>query len=156
VWADLGCGEGLFTTALGQLLSREGSIIYAVDENKQALQKIRAMHGIELRKVVANFEKIELIIHELDGILMANSLHYVKDKITFIKKALQWMKEDGSFIIVEYDTETSNRWVPYPISFDSLRELFSEFGFTAKKIGEEPSLYNRSVIYAAYMVRDSR
>ena len=156
VWADLGCGDGLFTTALGELLSKEGSIIYAVDENKRVLQKIKAMHGIELRKVVANFEEIDLVIQELDGILMANSLHYVKDKSAFINKTLQWMKKDGSFIIVEYDTETSNQWVPYPISFVSLQKLFSDFGFTAKKIGEERSIYNRAKIYAAFGIRGSR
>ena len=151
VWADFGCGDGLFTNALAQILSKEGSVIYAVDENERALKKMKSFPGIELKKKVANFENIEFVQHELDGILMANSLHFVKDKSAFISKAIQWMKQDASFIIVEYDTDQSNQWVPYPISFDSLQKLFTDFGCTVKKIGEEPSMYNRANIYSAFV-----
>ena len=147
-WADLGCGSGLFTTALSSLLV-QGSIVYAVDENKNALNKIKPIEGIELKKIVSNFEKDELPLQDLDGLLMANSLHYVKDKTTFVKKAMKWMKNESSFIIVEYDTNKSNHWVPYPISFDSLQKLFAEFGLTASKIGEHQSIYQRAGMYCA-------
>jgi ubiquinone/menaquinone biosynthesis C-methylase UbiE len=147
-WADLGCGDGLFTIALSNLL-KEGSIVYAVDENKSALNKIKPITGIELKKVVANFETDDLELLNLNGILMANSLHYVKDKITFLKKAITWMKIESSFIIVEYDTEKSNRWVPYPISFVSLQKLFAEIGFDAEKIGEQKSIYQSAGMYVS-------
>src|SRR5207237_9801429 len=35
-WADLGCGQGLFTRALAQIIGKE-STIYAVDANSHAL-----------------------------------------------------------------------------------------------------------------------
>ena len=147
-WADLGCGDGLFTTALSNLL-HQGSIVYAIDENKNALNKIKPVQGIELKKIMANFETDQLPLTDLDGILMANSLHYIKDKRTFLKRALTWMNNPSSFIIIEYDTEKSNQWVPYPISFASLQKLFSGMGFAAEKIGEERSKYQRAGMYAA-------
>jgi len=147
-WADLGCGDGLFTIALSNLLN-QGSIVYAIDENKNALNKIKPVPGIELKKIIANFETAHLPLTNLDGILMANSLHYIKDKITFLKRALTWMNSQSSFIIIEYDTEKSNQWVPYPISFSSLQKLFSEMGFVVEKIGEQKSRYQRAGMYAA-------
>ena len=34
------------------------------------------------------------------------------------------MKPKGRFVIIEYDTQRINSWVPYPISFIELKELF--------------------------------
>ena len=147
-WADLGCGDGLFTNALGQLLKSE-STIYAVDENKNSLNKIKAMKGLELKKIAANFETDALPLDDLDGILMANSLHFVNDKITFLKKAIRLMKKESSFVIVEYDTDKSNRWVPFPISFVSLEKLFTDIGFSVREIGKEDSMYNQAGMYCA-------
>ena len=95
-WADLGAGAGLFTRALATLLPK-GSTIYAVDANKSALEKIKATDGIELIKINADFEHLtEAKIstasdvrdnpRDLNGILMANSLHFVKDKFLSSKK----------------------------------------------------------------------
>jgi ubiquinone/menaquinone biosynthesis C-methylase UbiE len=151
-WADLGCGTGLFTSALAQLL-HEGSTIYAVDLNKRSLERLQPFSSVELKKIVADFSTDDLAISKLDGILMANSLHFVKDKISFIQKAQHWLKKDGFFLIVEYDMDKSNTWVPYPLSFDSSKRLFSQLGFAIKKIGEHASVYNRSGMYAAVIKR---
>ena len=148
VWADLGCGDGLFTRALASIMGI-GSTIYAVDENRRALGKIEAVPGIRIEKIVGNFEKDELQLQDLDGILLANSLHFIKDKSFFAQRAKRWMNNDGRLIIVEYDTDIPNRWVPYPISFSSLQKLFSPLGFGIEKIAEHKSIYNRAGMYAA-------
>lgn len=147
-WADLGAGEGLFTTALANVIG-DGSTIHAVDSNAKALKKMEINPKIEFIKIVANFEKDELLLRDLDGILMANALHFVKDKSAFIRKAQSYLKPDGQFIIVEYDTNTPNRWVPYPISFTACQDFFSELGYSVTKIGEQPSIYNNAGMYAA-------
>jgi ubiquinone/menaquinone biosynthesis C-methylase UbiE len=147
-WADLGCGDGLFTLALSEILG-VGSTIYAVDEKRGALAKVSTIPGIDLKRLLGNFEKDDLFLSDLDGILMANSLHFVKDKSRFIQKAARWMKDNGCFIIVEYDMDKSNRWVPFPISFDSCKKLLSGLGFSMQRIGERVSLYNNQGIYAA-------
>src|SRR5262245_15955721 len=90
-WADLGCGDGMFTLALSSLISR-GSVIYAVDSNSRALAKVLSVPQIKIEKIKANFEKDHLSLSNLDGILMANSIHFVKDKHSFIQKAKAWLK----------------------------------------------------------------
>jgi len=75
-WADLGCGSGTFTFALNGILSA-GSHITAIDKQLQKLP-------LDFYK--ADFEKDDLPLSGLDGILMANSFHYVRDKQKLIKK----------------------------------------------------------------------
>ena len=79
---------------------------------------------------------------------MANSLHYVKEKDLFIRKTQTYLKEGGCFIIIEYDTEISNTWVPFPVSYNSLNKLFEKEGFGVKKLNEKPSIYRRENIYS--------
>lgn len=149
-WADLGCGIGLFTQALAHLL-QPASTIYAVDSNKSALSQLRSLtNDVNLNKIQADFVSDDLSFHHLDGILMANSLHYIKDKISFIQKAQKWLQPDGCFLLVEYDTDSANPWVPFPLSFTTLRQLFIQLGYKeVEKLQERPSIYNRAAIYSA-------
>ncbi|MGH2647660.1 MAG: class I SAM-dependent methyltransferase, partial [Ginsengibacter sp.] len=87
---------------------------------------------------------------ELDGILMANSFHYVKDKNGLIEKLKSFLKSDGMFLIVEYDTDKANRWVQFPLSFKNLTSLFSNNGFgLIEKIGERSSVFGPQKMYAS-------
>ena len=149
-WADLGCGTGLFTYALADLLQPE-SMIYAIDENANPLKKISSTNTVSIQTLQLNIVTDNLNITNLDGIFMANSLHYVNNKSGFLKKMKRYMKQESSFLIVEYDIDTPvSRWVPYPISFRSLTKLFSEAGYNSiTKLHERRSLYNRGNIYSA-------
>lgn len=146
-WADLGCGNGTFTKALAILLG-DGSKIYAVDKEKQQIKSDKP-NSAAIEFIKLNFITDLLPFSNLDGILMANALHYVKDKLTFIQDVTKHLKDDGQLIIVEYDTEKQNPWVPYPISFDNLAKTFSAGGFNhIKKIGERNSIYGSNKMYA--------
>ncbi len=147
-WADLGCGAGLFTQALSTLLA-EGSIIYAID--KVSVNRLPDhFNNIRIEKTQLDFVTAPLPASSLHGILMGNSLHYVKEQLAFIKKAEAHLQSSGSFLIVEYDTDRSNPWVPYPLSFVSLKKLFNQAGYTSvEKINERPSAYGRYPMYAA-------
>lgn len=149
-WADLGCGRGLFTQALGQMLAG-GSTVYAVDNSKAALAKVPTLPlGIVLEKIAADFTDPSLRLHQLDGILMANALHFVKDQGHFLRRAATWLQPDGCFLMVEYDMDKGNYWVPYPVSFTKLNALFHAIGYTRiEKLHERPSIYQRGTIYSA-------
>jgi ubiquinone/menaquinone biosynthesis C-methylase UbiE len=146
-WADLGCGDGLFTLALSHLLP-EGSFVYAIDTNRNALRNVTVRDGIQLEKFALNFVEEDLPVNGLSGILMANSFHFVYDKTSFIKKVFESLLQEASIIIIEYDMDRSNAWVPYPISFNALKKFFDDGNMVTEKIHALPSRFNEK-IYAA-------
>ncbi|MBS1575466.1 MAG: class I SAM-dependent methyltransferase [Bacteroidetes bacterium] len=148
-WADFGCGTGLFTYSLAHLLP-EGSTIYSIDEDAGALRQIRSTDKVNIKTIQSDFT-LQLPLSGLDGILMANSLHYIKDKTGFVHKAAGYMKPGNSFLIVEYDSDKPVKtWVPYPVSFQSLKKIFSDAGYSSiQKLNERRSVYNNGVIYSA-------
>lgn len=78
VWADLGAGSGTFTRALAGLLSEHG-VVYAVDLDGRALAANRGQPepGVaEIVPLLGDFREV-LALAELDGVVMANSLHFV-------------------------------------------------------------------------------
>lgn len=142
-WADLGCGSGTFTRALAALLPG-GSPITAVDREKQRLD----IEGVDF--VRADFVKDELQLEELDGMLIANALHYVADKAALITRLEPMFSAEPRFIIIEYDTDRRNSWVPYPIPFEKLKLLFTLLGYqSVLKINERPSAYRSGNMYCA-------
>ena len=149
IWADLGCGSGVFTKALANLLA-SGSIIYAIDKNKSALERIpQKIKDVLIEKLHGDFFKGEIPFN-LDGIIMANSFHFVRNKSSFIKKIEKHLKETGEILIIEYDMDTPNPWVPFPISYQSLQQFFKKEMYSSIiKLKEHPSVFQRSRIYSA-------
>lgn len=151
-WADLGCGSGTFTHALAALLPRD-SKIFAVDKDNQRIRPREWKTTIEFIK--HDFIRDTIRFADLDGILMANALHFVKDKEIFIGKLNKLIKPEGQLIIVEYDTNQRNPWVPYPISFEKLVETFLTQGFgRIEKLGERKSIYRAGNMYACSIKRN--
>jgi trans-aconitate methyltransferase len=145
-WADLGCGNGLFTKVLSGRL-HSGSCIYAVDKRLPSSLHT-ANNEVTITPVQADFVEDDLALHRLSGILMANSLHYVKNKAALLQKLKTYLLPDAVFIIIEYDTTSSNRWVPYPLPFAELQGLFAANEFRhIQKTGERRSLYQSGKMY---------
>ena len=151
-WADLGCGSGLFTLALNKILPGE-STIYAVDKNISSFRIRDFPKDALIIPVETDFIHDALSIEPIDGILMANSLHFVKDKSRFLEKMKTLFRNEPVFLIVEYDTDRPNPWVPFPMSFLKLKTLFTSLGFRqVTKLSEYPSRYNSGTIYSAKIV----
>jgi ubiquinone/menaquinone biosynthesis C-methylase UbiE len=152
-WADLGCGSGLFTYALSDFLN-SGSRIYAVDKTNP-LKPEKQPNGVEVIPIQKDFVRDPLELPPLDGILMANALHYVENKPGFIDKLKRYLKPKSGFLIVEYDLDKPvPTWVPYPVSFVALTRLFKTAGYgSVEKLGERPSRYGRGNMYAALITK---
>ena len=156
VWADLGAGAGAFTLALADLLPA-GSTIHAVDKDRGALAEnerayARFARGRELPALqthAADFTK-GLSLAPLDGIVMANSLHFVKEKAPALARVRALLKPDAPLILVEYDADSGNPWVPYPLSFETWRRIAVANGFAEPRLLDtEPSRFLRRIYSAA-------
>ncbi|HYU77394.1 MAG TPA: class I SAM-dependent methyltransferase [Vicinamibacterales bacterium] len=150
LWADLGCGDGTFTLALADLLA-SGSAIHAIDRDAGILRRIPAAHkGVRITTHHGDFTSQTWPFAGLDGILMANSLHYVEDQAAFISVCERHMKSRRRFLIVEYDTSHASRWLPYPVSQSRLTGLFERAGYSSITVlRSRPSVYRRAPLYSA-------
>jgi ubiquinone/menaquinone biosynthesis C-methylase UbiE len=146
-WCDLGCGSGTFTAVLAQLLA-PGSTIHAVDLHEKAMEGIPDRYdGVEIRKVVADIESSSLRLPSVDGILMANVLHFVREQHLLLKRLLS---STDCFLIVEYERSRPNPWGPYPVGFKRLCELFAAVGVEqVEELGTRPSRFG-GTIYSAF------
>ena len=153
VWADLGSGVGTFTVALANLLA-PGSTIHAVDRDAAALRQVPATsQGVTIVTRVADMTAAPAGLDRLDGVLMANSLHYVRDQGECIQRWSKRLAPGGCFLIVEYDTDTPNRWVPFPISRTRLPSLFGgDAEARIRDLCRRPSIYQRAPLYAALIL----
>ena len=153
-WADLGAGSGAFTFATRELTGPTASI-YAVDKDRASLhaleQDYHARFGDSqnLNLLVGDFSR-RLDIPPLDGIVMANSLHFFKDKEKILRHVSSYLKPNGILLVVEYNVDSGNPWVPYPFSFETYCKLASRAGFTQPRLlAKVPSRFLREFYSAA-------
>lgn len=151
-WADLGSGTGAFTLALADLLGPGGTIV-SVDRDGEALAtQTRLMAtrfpAVHVRYLRADVTK-DVAIGPVDGIVMANALHFIRDRDSFLTRLPSWLRPGGRFVLVEYDSDSGNPWVPHPVSWATWRDAAQRFGFRDTRLmGRVPSRFLGS-IYSA-------
>ena len=135
LWADLGAGDGAFTRALADLLG-PGGTIHMVDRDRRALERgaaetARLFPGVTIVPHPADFTA-SLALPPLDGLVMANSLHFIRDgdKEALLRRLRSHLKPGGRFLLVEYNVDRGNMWVPHPLSYDTWVALATRAGFT--------------------------
>jgi ubiquinone/menaquinone biosynthesis C-methylase UbiE len=133
-WADLGAGEGAFTLALADLLG-PGSHITAVDRDANALRHLERdrFPGVEIETQVGDFTRL-LPLSMLDGVVMANSLHFVRDKTNVLESVRKMLRAGGTLIVVEYGSDRGNPWVPHPFSFETWEKMAARAGFVKTRL----------------------
>jgi precorrin-6B methylase 2 len=154
IWADIGAGTGAFTLALAELLGPTGRIV-AVDRDPDALARnagavAARFRGVALRTVVADFTgPLELPL--LDGLVAANSLHFVARgrQVDVVRALAAHLRPGGAFVVVEYDTDHGNPWVPHPFRYESWAVMAAAAGLAGpRRIGGVPSRF-LGAIYSA-------
>ena len=159
-WADLGAGDGAFTMALAELLG-PGAHITAVDRDAGALRRLAAEMGrrfpttrIETRE--ADFTNV-LPLAGLDGVVMANSLHFLRDKQPVLASVKAMLRHGGRLIVVEYGSDRGNPWVPHPFTYARWEQMAAEAGFEqTRQLGAAPSRYLGSMYSAVTFAPPSR
>ena len=139
-WLELGAGEGAFTLALADVLGSTARIT-AVDRDRRALETMRSrvaarFPAAAVDTVIADFTG-GLPPGPFDGVLAANSLHFVARLDPVLDAIAAALGPGGRFLLVEYDADQGNPWVPHPISFARWRRLAPTRGFG------EPRLIHR-------------
>jgi len=156
LWADLGSGSGAFTLALADLLGPGGHIV-SVDRDASALrQQAAAMAArfpdVELDQRVDDFTR-DLDLPPLDGIVMANALHFQRDRQDAVEHVRGMLRPGGRLLLVEYDADRGNPWVPYPLSFETWRRMAVDSRFDEpRRLGRVPSRF-LGAIYSALAFR---
>jgi ubiquinone/menaquinone biosynthesis C-methylase UbiE len=154
-WADLGAGDGTFTRALVNLVGPRR--IYAVDSDARAMAELMrwgTSEPTEVIPVVADFTRLSdlpaLNGGKLDGMLLANSLHYVSEPAKVLSRLIAWLRPRGRVVLIEYDRREADRWVPYPIPVNRWKELSRVAGLSAPIVtATRPSVFGGDLYVAA-------
>jgi len=101
IWADVGAGDGTFTRALVELLG-PGSRIYTVDRDERAVAALARWASKQAANVIPvtadftrPFELPGLEEPSLDGILLANALHFVPDAGVVLARLTKRLRPAG-------------------------------------------------------------
>lgn len=159
-WADLGAGTGAFTLALAELLGTGGRIT-AVDRDAADLRENErrvgaTFPGVTLDTKVADFTR-PLDLPPLAGLVMANALHFVERsrQVAVVRALAGLLRPGGRFLVVEYDSDHGNQWVPHPFTAATWQRMAAEAGLVgARTIGRVPSRF-LGAIHAAVAERPS-
>ena len=137
VWADFGAGDGAFTLALADLLGPTAQIV-AIDRDASRLranqQAMRARFPeTKARYVAADFNQA-LDLPTLDGIVIANALHFTQDQAHVMELLGSYLGPAGRLLVVEYNIGHSNFAVPYPVPYPRWQTLARGAGFAHTEV----------------------
>lgn len=158
-WADLGAGTGNFTFALAELLGPDATI-YAIDHDASAIRRLRErtdrpVHAATIVPLVGDFT-LPLDLPPLDGLLMANVLHFMRDQKAVLTHAVRALRPGGRLVLVEYEVVHPRPWVPFPVPLARFRALAEAAGLSAPTlIGTRRSPSSGIVMYAGAAVRQT-
>jgi len=158
-WADLGAGSGIFSRALAALMGDRGRVI-AVDHDAGALKAIeRVASAANIETVVADVHAPDAIPAlrdaALEGAVLANVLHFVDDPAEVLRRLGRLLRPGAPVVVVEYDRERANRWVPHPLPPARLAEVARAAGLSPPRVvARRPSAYQGVMYCARLSTRD--
>jgi ubiquinone/menaquinone biosynthesis C-methylase UbiE len=152
-WADFGSGDGAFTLALRALLGPHADLYSVDADAARLRRQRKAFQaeapasappalfawrpgrrgaapaGASRTPAIERTHFIEadftepLDLPPLDGLLLANSLHFVESQLALLQRVRRYLKPSGRLLIVEYDMDRASMWVPYPLPYERLATL---------------------------------
>jgi SAM-dependent methyltransferase len=158
-WADLGAGQGTFTEALARMLG-QGAHVHAVDRDATAYAALlqlagRRPNGTRIIPSLADFADARawdaLALRDLDGILLANALHFVPAGMQagVLARVTGALRPGGRLLVVEYEGRAPSPWVPHPVSMARLQALVPPGWARPRPVGARGSMFGGSIYAAA-------
>jgi SAM-dependent methyltransferase len=128
-----------------------------VDRDAGALKRQAAALGemfpqVRVHYLAGDYTR-PLDLPPLDGIVMANTLHFLPRKEPALALVRGWLKPGGRLIIVEYNVDRGNPWVPHPFSFTTWESLAARSGFRdTQLLATQPSRFLGEIYSAVSLV----
>lgn len=126
VWGDIGSGDGAFTLALRDILGEDAEIFSIDRDEKRLVAQRKHMEQLfpdsQIHYIVGDFMN-SIPTPPLDGIVAANAIHFVADTLGALVHIKSFLKLQGKLVVIEYNVDSGNRWVPYPFSFSTFKNL---------------------------------
>ena len=138
---DIGCGPGLFSVTMADLVGNKGKVI-AADIQQEMLDKLK--NKLDLLK---NGSRIKLhkcregkigINEKLDFVLAFYVVHEVKNKESFLKEIYSLMKPKTKFLLIEPMFHVSKN------AFEETIENAEKVGF--KIIKRPKAMFSRAIL----------
>jgi tRNA A58 N-methylase Trm61 len=158
VWADFGSGTGAFTLALADLIGPTG-VIYSIEQDRSALAQQERSLREQFPNTIVHYRAADFTrpvdLPTLDGIVMANALHFQRNPQPIVQLLKSYLRSQGRFSIVEYNIEQGNSAVPYPVSYRMWEELAQRCGFThTQLLKTRPSRFLKEIYSAISCTKD--
>jgi ubiquinone/menaquinone biosynthesis C-methylase UbiE len=161
-WADLGAGSGTFTAVLATLLGPTGHV-WAMDRDRQAVRDLHALpprrDAAPVTPLLGDFtdtaalDALRQAAGPLDGVLVANALHFVTTPLAALGAIASLVRHGGRVVVIEYDRRRASRWVPFPISSARLVSLVEQARLgTPTVVATTPSAYGGELYVAVTTV----
>ena len=141
--ADVGCGTGVFSIMLSELVGLRGAV-YAIDIKNDMLKilvkKISEKKIINVKPTLSTEDHIPLPDKSIDRALMINTLHELDGKLTLME-IHRILRNDGTFTIVDWKKIKTKTGPPLSERIPTSRavKILKETGFKTIQTSETGS-----------------
>jgi len=137
--ADIGAGSGYFTIPVARAVGPTG-VVWALDIAPEMLEyldfrvKAQKVENIRLRKVLSDDPQLEPA--SIDTILMIDTIHYVKDRVSYAKKLRAGLAPGGRLVIIDYIPKPMSErpWGPPPEQQIPRRQMDADMAAAGLKV----------------------
>jgi SAM-dependent methyltransferase len=136
--------------------------VVAIDQDAGALrrlvQTLPAAQRAAVQTVQADFTQPLPLPDPVpfDGLLLANSLHFVRNKRPVLTHLVNLLRPGGTVVIIEYNAARGNWAVPHPLRDETCVQLMADAGLHAAHIvNREPSSFLGEIYTAVGVKRDA-
>lgn len=152
VIGDIGAGQGYFSNRLAKRVGESGHV-YANDIVKSMLDIIeetcRRENITNITTILGKQDDPLLPEGKLDMALMVNVIHLLENPVLFLKKVKPCLKEDGVFVIIQWDSKKLQIEAPIPnlpedetFSLDAVLRPVYQAGYKVVRIKQFLPLQN--------------